>query len=89
MYYFFLLHSVDEMYLASLINKGREAYTSGTTNPTVVPAVTVLKMATIDGAKSVLWDNEIGSIEDGKKVGQVYLSCSFLSLNLVIIFFLF
>ncbi|KAG6508893.1 hypothetical protein ZIOFF_034275 [Zingiber officinale] len=61
---------VDEMYLASLINKGREAYTSGTTNPTVVPAVTVLKMATIDGAKSVLWDNEIGSIEVAKKVKE-------------------
>lgn len=56
------------MYLASLINKGREAYISGTTNPTLVPAETILKMATISGAKSVLWDNEIGSLEVGKKV---------------------
>lgn len=60
--------TVDEMYLASLINKGREAYISGTTNPTALPAETVLKMATINGAKAVLWDNEIGSLEVGKKV---------------------
>jgi cytosine/adenosine deaminase-related metal-dependent hydrolase len=62
------LITVDEMYLASLINKGREIYISGATNPTVVPAETVLKMATINGAKAVLWDKEIGSMEIGKKV---------------------
>lgn len=56
------------MYLASLINKGREMYISGATNPTVVPAETILKMATINGAQTVLWDNEIGSLEIGKKV---------------------
>eukprot|EP00257_Ricinus_communis_P014575 XP_015572278.1 uncharacterized protein LOC8286752 isoform X2 [Ricinus communis] len=54
---------VDEMYLASLMNKGREVFTNGTTNPTVLPAETVLKMVTINGAKTVLWDDEIGSIE--------------------------
>lgn len=63
-----LLYPVDEMYLASLINKGREAYITGTTNPTAIPAETVLKMATINGAETVLWDNEIGSLEVGKKV---------------------
>ena len=63
-----LCYTVDEMYLASLINKGREAYISGTTNPTALPSETVLKMATITGAKAVLWDNEIGSLEVGKKV---------------------
>lgn len=56
------------MYLASLINKGREMYISGATNPTVLPAETALKMATTNGAKTVLWDNEIGSLEVGKKV---------------------
>jgi cytosine/adenosine deaminase-related metal-dependent hydrolase len=56
------------MYLASLINKGREAYISGTTNPTVLSSETVLKMATFNGAKAVLWDDEIGSLEVGKKV---------------------
>lgn len=69
--------AVDEMYLACLINKGREAYITGTTNPTALPAETVLKMATINGAKAVLWDNEIGSLEVGKKVIPlaVILSC--------------
>lgn len=75
---------VDEMYLASLINKGREAYTKGTTNPTALPAEVILKMATINGAKSVLWDNEIGSIEVGKKADVVIInpfSWSMLPLN--------
>jgi hypothetical protein len=64
------LFAVDEMYLASLINKGREVYANGTTDPTALPAETVLSMVTLNGAKSVLWDNEIGSLEVGKKVGQ-------------------
>lgn len=64
---------VDEMYLASLINKGRESFSQGITNPTVLPADVVLKMATINGAKSVLWDNEIGSIETGKKADMVVI----------------
>lgn len=62
------LFTVDEMYLASLINKGRGAYIKGLTDPTALPSETILKMATINGAKSVLWDSEIGSLEIGKKV---------------------
>jgi cytosine/adenosine deaminase-related metal-dependent hydrolase len=69
-----LCYTVDEMYLASLINKGREAYISGTTNPTALPSETVLKMATINGAKAVLWDNEIGSLEVGKKADLVVVN---------------
>lgn len=57
------------MYLASLVNKGREVYANGTTDPTALPAETILRMATTNGAKSVLWDDEIGSLEVGKKVG--------------------
>lgn len=64
---------VDEMYLASLINKGREAYRKGSTDPTVLPAETILKMATINGAKAVLWDKEIGSLEVGKKADLVVI----------------
>lgn len=59
------------MYLASLVNKGREVFSKGTTDPTALPAETILKMATINGAKSVLWDKEIGSLEVGKKVGHL------------------
>jgi 5-methylthioadenosine/S-adenosylhomocysteine deaminase len=36
-------------------------------NPTVLPAEQVLEMATIEGAKALSWENEIGSIEVGKK----------------------
>ncbi|XP_065009285.1 uncharacterized protein LOC135639457 isoform X1 [Musa acuminata AAA Group] len=65
---------VDEMYLASLINKGREAYMNGQTNPTALPAVAILEMVTINGAKSVLWDNEIGSLEVGKKADMIVVN---------------
>lgn len=65
---------VDEMYLASLINKGREVYLKGTTDPTALPAETILEMATINGAKSVLWDNEIGSLEIGKKADIIVVN---------------
>lgn len=78
--------AVDEMYLASLINKGREVHAHGTTDPTALPAETVLRMATINGAKSVLWNEEIGSLEVGKKVSVIDSKCfhslfSFLSLK--------
>ena len=67
--------AVDEMYLASLINKGREVFAKGTTDPTALPAETVLRMATVNGAKTVLWDDEIGSLEVGKKVRSMdYIS---------------
>ncbi|KAF5180670.1 hypothetical protein FRX31_029743, partial [Thalictrum thalictroides] len=72
------------MYLASLINKGREAFTKGMTDPTALPAETILKMATINGAESVLWENEIGSLEVRKKADLVIVnpfSWSMLPLN--------
>ncbi|CAK9270073.1 unnamed protein product [Sphagnum jensenii] len=65
---------VDEMYLASLINKGKAAYTRGTTDPTALPAENILKMATINGAQSVLWEDEIGSLEVGKKADLLILN---------------
>ncbi|ERN06278.1 uncharacterized protein LOC18434470 isoform X1 [Amborella trichopoda] len=67
---------IDEMYLASLINKGREAHVKGMTDPTAVPAETVLKMVTVNGARAVLWDNEIGSLEVGKKADVVVINHS-------------
>lgn len=36
-------------------------------DPTLTPAKQVLAMATIEGAKALSWENEIGSIEIGKK----------------------
>ena len=35
-------------------------------DPTLMPAEQVLRMATIEGAKALLWDKQIGSIEVGK-----------------------
>jgi len=35
-------------------------------NPTVVPAEKALRMATLEGAKALLWDDKIGAIEVGK-----------------------
>jgi 5-methylthioadenosine/S-adenosylhomocysteine deaminase len=35
-------------------------------DPTLMPAEEVLRMATIEGAKALLWDKRIGSIEIGK-----------------------
>ncbi|MGC8895228.1 MAG: amidohydrolase [Candidatus Bathyarchaeia archaeon] len=36
-------------------------------NPTLLPAEKILEMATIEGAKALCWDNEIGSIVAGKR----------------------
>ncbi|OAY32299.1 5-methylthioadenosine/S-adenosylhomocysteine deaminase [Manihot esculenta] len=71
---------VDEMYLASLINKGREVFANGATDPMALPSEIVLKMATINGAKTALWDDEIGSIEAGKKADLVVVNTNLWSM---------
>lgn len=58
----------NEMHLTSLIHKGR------TLNPKVVPAYQVLEMATINGAKALLYDQEIGSLEVGKKADIIIVN---------------
>jgi len=50
----------EVMKIAALLHKGVNQ------NPTLVPAEQILRMATIEGAKALLWDHEIGSIEAGK-----------------------
>lgn len=65
---------VDEMYLASLIHKGKVAFTKGATDPSALPAECVLKMATIYGAKAVLQEKNIGSLEVGKKADLVVIN---------------
>ncbi|SMB84910.1 5-methylthioadenosine/S-adenosylhomocysteine deaminase [Desulfonispora thiosulfatigenes DSM 11270] len=59
---------MGEMYLTSLIHKGR------TLDPKAVPAEQVLEMATLNGAKSVLLEDEIGSLEVGKKADLIILN---------------
>jgi 5-methylthioadenosine/S-adenosylhomocysteine deaminase len=51
----------EVMKTTALLHKGMNK------NPTLLPAERVLEMATIDGARALCWENEIGSIETGKK----------------------
>jgi 5-methylthioadenosine/S-adenosylhomocysteine deaminase len=59
---------IDEMWLTSLIHKGRLL------DPTVMPAQTILAMATCEGARALLWDDEVGSLEPGKKADLVVVN---------------
>jgi 5-methylthioadenosine/S-adenosylhomocysteine deaminase len=51
----------ETMKAAAVLHKGINR------NPTLMPAERILEMATIEGAKSLSWESEIGSIEAGKK----------------------
>ncbi len=57
-----------EMKLAALVHKAVSL------DPTVVPAESVLEMATINGARALRWDHEIGSLEVGKKADIVVVN---------------
>ncbi len=52
---------IDDMWLATLINKGRLL------DPTTMPVETVLAMVTNNAARAMLWDDQIGALEVGKK----------------------
>lgn len=58
----------QEMKLAGILHK------AVTYNPKVVPAETVLEMATINGAKALGLEHEIGSLEIGKKADFVAIN---------------
>ncbi|KAI9309184.1 amidohydrolase [Cunninghamella echinulata] len=59
---------IREMNLAAKIHKAT------TCNPLIMPAETVLEMATINGAKALGLEHEIGSLEKGKKADFVILN---------------
>src|SRR5699024_10184567 len=59
------LNMFEEMHLASIINKAVNK------NATSIPAIKALEMATINGGKSLFWDDEIGSLEVGKKADLI------------------
>lgn len=61
---------IDEMWVTSLIHKGWRL------DPTVVKAEEILTMATINGAKAMLWDDEIGSLEPGKKADLIIIDAN-------------
>jgi 5-methylthioadenosine/S-adenosylhomocysteine deaminase len=51
--------------MTALLHKGVKK------EPTLLPAEQVLRMATIEGAKALLWEKEIGSVEIGKDADLV------------------
>jgi 5-methylthioadenosine/S-adenosylhomocysteine deaminase len=53
------MNMLSEMYLTGLIHKGNKL------DPEVLPAETVLEMATVNGARAAL-DSSVGSLEPGK-----------------------
>ncbi|NLX69894.1 MAG: amidohydrolase [Clostridiales bacterium] len=61
------LSIMKEMNIAALLSKGINE------DPTLLPARQVLKMATGNGAKALGWDEEIGSLEVGKKADIILL----------------
>jgi cytosine/adenosine deaminase-related metal-dependent hydrolase len=50
---------IRDMRLAAIVHKGRLL------DPEVLPAETVLEMATLNGARATLWGERLGSIEEG------------------------
>jgi cytosine/adenosine deaminase-related metal-dependent hydrolase len=56
----------EEMRAAALIQKPIHG-------PTAMDALTVLRLATIEGAKALHLDGEIGSVETGKKADLILL----------------
>ena len=60
------LSAFNEMRLAALIQKPIHG-------PTAMDAITVFRLATIEGAKALHIENEVGSIEVGKKADLVLL----------------
>lgn len=59
---------MSDMYLASLLQKGRML------DPQAMPAERMLEMATINGARCLGLDGEIGSLEPGKKADLIVLA---------------
>ena len=59
---------IRDMRLASYLGSLRE------NDPTVVPAETVLEMATINGAKAMGLEDQIGSIEAGKRADFIVIN---------------
>jgi len=68
------LDMLTEMRTAALVQKARRG-------PEALPALTVLRMATIDGARALGLGDEIGSIETGKRADLILLNLDRLHLT--------
>ena len=64
------LDMFNEIRLATFLQKVKHL------NEKILPAQQVLRMATIDGARAINWDHEIGSIEEGKKADLIQVDIS-------------
>jgi 5-methylthioadenosine/S-adenosylhomocysteine deaminase len=62
------LSMIEELRLASFLHKGVNV------NPEILPASEAIRMATINGAKALGLENEVGSLEIGKKADLVILN---------------
>jgi 5-methylthioadenosine/S-adenosylhomocysteine deaminase len=58
----------ETMKITAILHKGINK------NPTLLPAEKILEMATINGAKALSWDDEIGSIIVGKKADLIIIN---------------
>lgn len=61
------LNMFEEIKLAAILNKAVNM------DAISIPAISAIEMATINGAKALLWDKEIGSIEIGKKADMILI----------------
>lgn len=61
------LNMFEEIHLAALVNKAVNM------DAISVPALSALEMATINGAKALSWEKDIGSIEEGKKADMILI----------------
>jgi 5-methylthioadenosine/S-adenosylhomocysteine deaminase len=59
---------IDDMWLAYLFHKARLL------DPTVMPAEQVLAMATCDGARALLMEDQVGSLQPGRKADLVVIN---------------
>ncbi|GAA0180387.1 amidohydrolase [Clostridium sediminicola] len=62
------MNMIDEMWLTSLIHKGWRL------DPTIVKAEEILKMGTINGARAILDEENLGSLEAGKKADLIIIN---------------
>ena len=56
-------HTTDILRIAQYFRVYRDIFEDAA----LMPAETILEHLTVDGARSVLWDDEIGSLEPGKR----------------------